>query len=129
MSIWNIGSSFYAYKSGGGLVRTTKALTPHTSKLSFGGDWSQIQWLGIFVYNFSICLCVYNFSICLLFINFLILIIFHSDPIEKKKNFFKTSHCALFMSILYFIFYSFYFYFIFILFYFYFILFLARQNV
>jgi len=30
---------------------TTKALTPHTSKLSFGGDWSQIQWLGLRTWN------------------------------------------------------------------------------
>jgi len=35
VSIWNIGSSFYASKSGGGLVRTTKALTPHNLQTVF----------------------------------------------------------------------------------------------
>ena len=62
---------------------TTKALTPHTSKLSFGGDWSQIQWLGIFVYNFS-----YMFTICLLFINLLILIISYEDHMGSEHIYF-----------------------------------------
>ena len=104
MSIWNIGSSFYASKSGGGLVRTTKALTPHNLQTVF--------WRGLVPNPVAWHICLqflyFNYFFRLyLFIKFSILIISHSDPIEQK-----TPLPFIF------IFYS-----IFL------ILFLARQNV
>ena len=63
--------SFYAYKSGGGFVRTKKASTPQTSKLSFGGGLvpNPVAWhTGIFPYNFSILIISSDYPHFLLFL-------------------------------------------------------------
>ena len=84
--------SFYAYSQREGLC-AQKASTSQTYKLSFGGDWSQIQWLGIFTYNFYICFYknIFQFRLCLVinFINIasIFLIIPHSYPIEHFISF------------------------------------------